>query len=118
MSLSSKHRLDLITGSREVFCKLGNFPSNRSLMDCSPMADMFALVSTSSSESFSFNWAAIVRTRDLGSSDVVLHWSAVASMDSHGVWSGAGTLGSEFSSHPAEILGCDNTEGSATEMTD
>ena len=82
------------------------------------MVDMFALVSTSSPESFSFNWAATVRTRDLGSSDVMFHWSAVASMDSHGVWSGAGTLGGEFSSHPAEILGCDNTEGSATEMTD
>ena len=78
-------------------------------MDCSPMADMFALVSTSSPESFSFNWAVTVRTRDLGSSDVMFHWSAVASIDSHGVWSGAGTLGGEFSSHPAEILGCDNT---------
>lgn len=44
------------------------------------MADMFALVSTSSPESFSFNWAATVRTRDLGSSDVMLHRSAVASM--------------------------------------
>ena len=116
--LSSKHLLDLITGSRGVFCKLGNFPSNRSLMDSSPMADMFSLVSTSSPESFSFNWAATVRTRDLGSSDVMLHWSAVASMDSHGVWSGAGTLGGKFSSHPAEILGCDNTEGFATEMID
>ena len=73
-------------------------------MDCSPMADMFALVSTSSPESFSFNWAVTVRTRDLGSSDVMFHWSAVASIDSHGVWSGAGTLGGEFSSHPAEIL--------------
>ena len=82
------------------------------------MADMFALVSTSSPESFSFNWAATVRARDLGSSDVMLNWSAVASMDSHGVYSGAGTLGGEFSSHLAEILGCDNTEGSATEMTD
>ena len=59
-----------------------------------------------------------MRTRDLGSSDVMLNWSAVDSMDSHGVYSGAGTLGGEFSSHPAEILGCDNTEGSATEMTD
>ena len=87
-------------------------------MDCSPMADMFALVSTSSPESFSFNWAVTVRTRDLGSSNVMFHWSAVASIDSHGVWSGVGTLGGEFSSHPAEILGCDNTAGSATEMTD
>ena len=59
-----------------------------------------------------------MRTLDLGSSDVMFHWSAVASIDSHGVWSGARTLGGEFSSHPAEILGCDNTEESATEMTD
>ena len=86
-------------------------------MVCSPMSDMFALVSTSSPESFSFNWAATVRTRGLGSSDVTLHWPAVASMDSHGVWSGAGTLGGEFSSFPAEILGCGNTKGSVTEMT-
>ena len=59
-----------------------------------------------------------MRTLDLGSSDVMFHWSAVASIDSHGFWSGARTLGGEFSSHPAEILGCDNTEGSATEMID
>ena len=81
------------------------------------MADMFALVSTSSPESFSFYWVVTVRTRGLGSSDVTLNWSAVASMDSHGVWSGARTLGGEFSPFPAEILSCGNTEGSVTEMT-
>ena len=86
-------------------------------MDCSPMADIFALVFTSSPGSFSSNWAATVRTRGLGSSDVMSHRSAVASMNSHGVWSGAGTLGGEFSSFSAEILGCGNTEGSVTEMT-
>ena len=84
-------------------------------MDCSPMADMFALVSTSSPQSFSFNWAVTVRTRDLGSSDVMFHWSAVASIDSHGVrsrdtgWRIFLTSGGN---------GCDNTAGSATEMTD
>ena len=58
-----------------------------------------------------------MRTHDLGSSDVMLQWSAVASMDSHGAWSGAETLGGGFSSYPAEIPGCGNTERSVTEMT-
>ena len=121
MSLSSKH----LTSSTEsdnwqsggVFCNLGNFPSNRSLVDCSSMANMFALLSESSPESLSFNWAVTIESRGLGSSDVTLHWSAVASIDSHGVSSGTGPLGGEFSSYPPEVFGCGGTEGSVSEMT-
>ena len=81
------------------------------------MADMFALVSTSSPASLSFNWAVTIESRGLGSSDVTFHWSAVTSMDSYGVSSGTGPLGGEFSSYPAEVLSCGDTEGSATEVT-
>ena len=78
---------------------------------------MFALVFTSGPASLSFNWAVTIESRGLGSSDVTLHWSAVASMDSYGVSSGTEPLGGEFSSYPAEVLSCGGTEGSATEVT-
>ena len=58
-----------------------------------------------------------IESRGLSSSDVTLHWTAVASMDSYGVSSGTGPLGGRFSSYPAEVFGCGGTEGSVTEMT-
>ena len=57
---------------------------------------MFALVFTSGPASLSFNWAVTIESRGLGSSYVTLHWSALASIDSHGVSSGTGPLGGEF----------------------
>ena len=58
-----------------------------------------------------------MESRGLSSSDVTLHWTVVASIDLHGISSGTGPLGGEFSSYPAEVLGCGGTEGSVTEVT-